>query len=224
MRIEDGRGNVIEEFRDRSHRVLDASVARQISDILSDNVARTPLYGPNSPLHFPSHDVAAKTGTTNDNRDAWILGYTPTIAVGAWAGNNIPEPMNQISGLIVTPMWREFMDFALERRDEEFFREPEATPSDIKPILRGVWFDPSTLITDDGFTPDLSIESALAGAHSILYFVDKDNPRGPYPSNPADDSQFTLWEYPVSLWKSSLSGLNNSSPEDFDEESEEDDD
>jgi len=206
LRIEDNRGNVIEEFEDRSDRVMDTQVALQISDILSDNVARTPLYGPNSQLHFPGRDVAAKTGTTNDSKDVWIVGYTPKLAVGAWAGNNIPAPMNQISGLIITPLWREYMDVALEKldADSEFFEEPAATPTDLKPILRGIWFDPFSFSSDDEGVPEFSLEGALSGAHSILYYVDKDNPRGPYPSNPARDPQFPLWEYAVSAWKSAM--------------------
>jgi len=73
LRIEDSHGNVLEEFKSNPKEVLDRDITLQISDILSDNVARTPLYGSNSLLYFPGRDVAAKTGTTNDKRDAWIL-------------------------------------------------------------------------------------------------------------------------------------------------------
>src|SRR3989338_1097525 len=80
LSVEDKDGNVLEEFEKRESRVMEPQVARQISSILSDNEARTPLYGANSQLYFPGTDVAAKTGTTNDYRDAWVLGYTPTLA------------------------------------------------------------------------------------------------------------------------------------------------
>lgn len=212
LRIEDSKGNVIEEFKSTPTRVLDRNVALQISDILSDNVARTPLYGANSLLHFPGRDVAAKTGTTNDKRDAWIIGYTPNLAVGAWAGNNDNRSMSEISGLIITPMWRAFMDVALEKFPQDTFAEAPKTPDDIKPILRGVWFDPSTLVnTTDESTPTLSLENTLASAHSILYYVNKNDPRGPSPSNPGNDPQFAYWEYPVSLWKSEMLGAAASS-------------
>lgn len=204
LRIEDAHGNTLEEFEAREERVLDRNVALQISDILSDNEARAPLFGSNSPLHFPGIDVAAKTGTTNNNIDAWILGYTPNIAVGAWAGNNTPRPMNQISGLIVSPLWREFMDVALEKRERESFAAPRSTPEDIKPVLRGVWFDPASVLDEPG--GDISMEHAISSAHSILHFVDRNNPRGPQPSNPARDSQYELWEWPVSVWKQNLMG------------------
>jgi membrane peptidoglycan carboxypeptidase len=210
MRIEDSHGNVLEEHTTNPTRVLDREIALTISDILNDNVARTPLYGSNSLLYFPGRDVAAKTGTTNDKRDAWIVGYTPNLAVGAWAGNNDNRSMNELSGLIITPMWREFMDVALEKYPQESFPEPTATPSDIKPILRGVWFDPAVLVDNNGSTtPQLDLNSSISTAHSILFYVDKNNPRGPYPQDPTDDGQFLLWEYPVSLWKATLLGEGN---------------
>ncbi|MDB9944435.1 transglycosylase domain-containing protein [bacterium] len=216
LRIEDSYGNIIEDFSESSHHVLDREVALNISSILSDNVARTPLYGANSLLYFPGRDVAAKTGTTNDYRDAWIVGYTPNLVVGAWAGNNDNTSMaKKISGLIITPMWREFMDIALEKREQETFGEPQATPENIKPVLKGVWFDPTELLeidtnTEDGEElPELNLLNTITTAHSILYYVDKDDPRGPTPVNPARDPQFSLWEYGVSLWKAKILNLDD---------------
>jgi len=215
LRIEDSSGNIIEESKPKETRVMDRNIALQISDILSDNVARTPLYGANSLMYFGNRDVAAKTGTTNDRRDAWILGYTPNLVVGAWAGNNDNRSMNDISGLIITPMWRAFMDIALEKLPTESFAQPTRTAS-TKPILNGVWFDPETIITtdqnSDSETPDIDLTTSISGAHSILYYVDKDNPTGPYPTNPGNDGQYNLWEYPITLWKNSLMGAmgNNS--------------
>jgi len=219
LRIEDSHGAVVEEFSPQSKSVLDKEVARKISSILSDNVARTPLYGANSLLYFPGRDVAAKTGTTNDYRDAWILGYTPNLVVGAWAGNNDNTSMaRKISGLIITPMWREFMDVALEKRPQETFVEPQATPIDTKPILKGVWFDPTVLVSKGSSTPQLSIENTVTSAHSILYYVDKNNPTGPTPQNPGNDPQFHLWEYGVSLWKAAILGVGDSEKKENKEE------
>ncbi|HWO07717.1 MAG TPA: PBP1A family penicillin-binding protein [Candidatus Paceibacterota bacterium] len=188
LRVEDSHGRVLEEYEQSESRALDPQIARLITDILSDNVARTPLYGSNSPLYFPDHDVAAKTGTTNDNRDAWVLGYSTSIVAGAWAGNNIPEPMNQISGLIVTPMWREFMDVALEKYPGTDFTPPAPDPEwdSLPSVLRGQW----------NSNPSL-------GIHSILYWIDKDNPRSGRGGN-HNDSQFAYWEYGVSLWTGSV--------------------
>lgn len=213
LRIEDSRSNLLEEFTQNEKRVIDRDVTLQISDILTDNVARTPLYGSNSLLYFPGRDVAVKTGTTNDKRDAWIIGYTPNLAVGAWAGNNDNSSMTEISGLIISPMWRAFMDVALKKYPQESFGEAPRTPEDLKPVLRGIWFDPVSLIqnTDDNEdtdatqpAPALDLTNTISTAHSILHYVNKDNPRGPYPINPESDSQYTRWEYPISLWKTEL--------------------
>lgn len=185
LRVEDRDGKVLEEYKKSETRVMEPQIARQISDILSDNTARTPLYGANSPLHFGETDVAAKTGTTNENRDAWVIGYTPALAVGAWAGNNVPEPMNQISGLIVTPMWREFMDIAIAKYPGSSFAPPAPDPQyeQLPPVLRGEWnTDPAQ------------------GPHEILHWVKKDDPRSGPPANPAADAQYAYWEYPVRLW------------------------
>jgi 1A family penicillin-binding protein len=183
LSIEDNRRNVIEQYEKQESRALEPQVARQVTDILSDNEARTPLYGPNSPLRFPGMDVAAKTGTTNDNKDAWVLGYSTSIVAGAWAGNNIPESMNQISGLIVTPMWHDFMEIALEKYPPDEFTPPSPDPErdSLPAVLRGEW----------NSNPSL-------GIHEILYWVNKDNPR----SGRADfnDSQLSRWDYAVSIW------------------------
>lgn len=216
LRIEDADGNVLEEQTISSKQVLDPAVALQISDILSDNDARTPLFGANSPLYFPGRDVAAKTGTTNDKRDAWVIGYTPNLVVGAWAGNNDNRSMSEISGLIITPLWRAFMDVALADRETETFTAPPRTPDTIKPVLRGVWFDPIALLSPESASASntpISVENAVMGAHSILYFLDKDDPLGPQPTTQTDP-QFPLWEYPVSLWKSSLMGVTDTTKKD----------
>ena len=105
-------------------RVLDATIARKINSILSDNVARTPIFGPHSPLAFPAGvTVAAKTGTTQNFRDAWTVGYTPYIAAAVWAGNNDNRPMfGGADGVFVAaPIWREFMNAALVRFPETGF-------------------------------------------------------------------------------------------------------
>jgi len=86
-----------------------------ISNILSDNQARTPMFGPNSVLHLP-FTVAAKTGTTNDFRDNWTLGYTPDLVVGVWVGNPDYTPMKNTTGLTgAAPIWSEFMQYAIQK-------------------------------------------------------------------------------------------------------------
>ncbi len=105
-------------------RVLDSEVARRINSILSDNAARTPIFGPRSPLAFPSGvQVAAKTGTTQNFRDAWTVGYTESIAAAVWVGNNDFSPMLAGSDgiFVAAPIWRAFLNEALKKFPETTF-------------------------------------------------------------------------------------------------------
>lgn len=208
LRIEDRDGTMIEETPVEAERVLEREVALQISQILSDNNARAPLWGYNSQIQFADRDVAAKSGTTNNLRDAWIMGYTPNLAVGAWVGNNDNSPMGGgLSGLFTAPMWRAFMDVALLKTEAQSFPEPAPADPSLKAVLRGQIFDPTTLIADaQSGAGTLDMQGVSAGVHSILHFVDKDNPRGPYPNNPASDSQYANWEYAVSRWREAQFG------------------
>ena len=90
--------------------VISPAAAFLVSDILSDNLARTPAFGAESPLTL-SRPAAAKTGTTSDWRDNWTVGYTPYLVTGVWAGNSDGHPMKRSSGLIgAAPIWHDFME------------------------------------------------------------------------------------------------------------------
>ncbi len=112
LRIVDSFGNVIYDQQwDRAPaaRAIDPRIAYILTDILSDNQARTPAMGANSPLRLP-FPAAAKTGTTNDYRDNWTLGYTPGLVVGVWVGNTDNRPMQTSSGLFgAAPIWNRIM-------------------------------------------------------------------------------------------------------------------
>lgn len=197
LRIEDRDGHAVRSYQTAQSRVLDEQVALTISDMLSDNEARTPEFGVASPLYFPGRHVAAKTGTTNDSRDAWILGYSPNIVIGAWAGNNDNSPMvKSIAGFIVAPMWHQFMEVALSKYPNDPFPKARTlTSENDKPILRGIW--EGTDIEDDSSGK----KRIVSNIHSILYWIDKGNPRGARLEHPESDSQFAAWEWAVSQWK-----------------------
>ncbi|MBI3965975.1 MAG: transglycosylase domain-containing protein [Chloroflexi bacterium] len=98
LRMTDSRGNVIEEYRTPPpKRVVSAASAYMITSILSDDEARSPTYGRNSMLNLPI-PAAAKTGTTDDYRDGWTVGYSPDLVVGVWTGNTNNAPMKNVSG------------------------------------------------------------------------------------------------------------------------------
>jgi penicillin-binding protein 1C len=225
LRIEDNRGNIVEENPVETKRVLDKNVALMISDVLSDNVARTPLWGANSLVNFPGKSVASKTGSTNSLRDAWLMGYAPNITVGTWVGNNDNTPMGGgLSGLIVTPMWREFMDIALAKLPEENFTQPTINLVGVKPVLRGEYIDTSSLLTalqETGTIDPAAVSAAYQNIHSILHYVDKNNPTGPYPNNPNSDQQYANWEYAVQAWRNATYGSPTPETEPIEEVEEE---
>ena len=114
LKITDFEGNIIYEYQPLAgEQVIRAEHAYLISSILSDNEARNFTFGRNSSLHL-SFPVAAKTGTTNDIRDNWTMGYTPDLVTGVWVGNADYTPMVSSSGLSgAAPVWSQFMEFAV---------------------------------------------------------------------------------------------------------------
>ncbi len=209
LRVEDHNGKILEEFKQQTEQVLSKDVALQISDILSDNIARTPAFGQSSFLNFPDRNVAVKTGTTNNYRDAWIIGYTPSFVLGTWVGNNDNSPMEKkVAGFIVAPMWHAVMEKALQKLPNEPFEKPAPVRTDIKPILRGVWMGNTSYFVDkisgkiatENTPTELREEKFIPNTHSILYWVNKNDPLGPAQENPANDPQFTNWEIPVLRW------------------------
>ncbi len=193
LEIRDRSGNIIESFNDSSETVADPQPVRLINDILSDTEARAGLYTSSLALTLVSgHDIALKTGTSNDYRDAWVFGYTPSLITGIWAGNNDNSPMQRRGSSILAalPIWHAFMSEALKDRAPEAFTRPEPTPAQ-KPILAGNYL-------------------ASNQVHTILYYVDKDNPTGPYPTHPESDPQFQNWEGGVLAWaRNNLSNFSN---------------
>jgi 1A family penicillin-binding protein len=209
LRVEDHTGTTIEEYIPREEPVLSPEIARNISSILSDNEARTPAFGNRSFLYFPDRSVAVKTGTTNDYRDAWIIGYTPSLVVGAWAGNNDNTPMEKkVAGFIVAPLWNEFFSRAFEDIPNETFPAPAPVPRSTKPALRGIWYGSEVFDIDrfsgklaTALTPiDALEERVIPNPHEILHWVNKDDPIGPPPGDPSSDPQYFLWETPAQLW------------------------
>ncbi len=118
LKIVDSKGNIIEENKKTPKRVLEPEIANLITDILSDNEVRAPVFGSNSLMYFENLKVAAKTGTTESFKDGWIIGYTPSLVAGVWAGNNDGSPMVKQPGIVIAgPIWRAFMEGALSETE-----------------------------------------------------------------------------------------------------------
>ena len=154
-------GDVLYQSGQRTQmRVIDERLAFIATDILSDDSARIPGFGANSWLNvgFP---VAAKTGTTTDLRDNWVVGYTPDLAVGVWVGDNSYEPMTGVTGLSgAGPIWHLFMRDVLDSDQQRGFAPPSGLvradvcalsgklPTDLCTVTREEWFIEGTVPTE----------------------------------------------------------------------------
>jgi len=191
LKITDAGGNIIEQNHEQPTKVLDTQVARQINNILSDNNARTPIFGAHSPLYLPGYQVAAKTGTTQNFIDGWTIGYTPFIVIGVWTGNNNNSPTNDEGVGIAAPMWNRVMQKIVESSPIENFIPPDPI-TNRSPVLLG------QLPPND--------------SHTILHYIDKNNPLGSQPQNPASDPQYFSWQVGINNWLSATSINNNTNP------------
>lgn len=209
LEVDDDKGNVLEKAPSTTTptQVLQPEIARQISSILSDtNVRMASLKPIGDSVGRP---VAIKTGTTNDYRDVWTLGYTPDLVVGAWAGNDDNTPMQQnVAGLIISPLWGAFMSQAAKNYPMDNFNPPPPPLTDGKPVLRGIWQGGQSYFIDTvsgklatALTPqETKKEVIFNSVHTILQWVNKDDPRGPIPVDPSQDPQYPYWEYGVRQW------------------------
>ena len=159
--IEDSAGHLVYEApRPTREQAVRPETAYLISDILSDNDARAPSFGLNSPLRL-SRSAAAKTGTTSDFRDNWTVGYTPELAVGVWVGNADNRPMRRVSGIDgAAPIWRDIMETALKGTAPAAF----AAPDGIREVLVCV---PSGLLPTP-YCPRQRLEKYAVGTEPVL--------------------------------------------------------
>jgi len=225
LKVEDKDGKTLEEnnpSRNKKKRVLDKQVAHQTTNILSDNNERAYVFGTQNYLTLGNRLVAAKTGTTNDYKDAWTMGYTPQLAAGVWTGNTRGEVMSGAAAgaNVAAPIWHEFMRRVFEETKEnpdqeepgweiEAFTLPEEKDLPQKPMLNGEIAEATTVKIDKvtgklatADTPSSQIEEKVfREVHNILHYVNKNNPLGPIPDNPWDlDENYNTWETAVEEW------------------------
>jgi penicillin-binding protein 1C len=207
LSVEDKQGNVLEKFEGpQETRVYPREPLQKLNDVLSDNNARLGLFSSvNNFMYFGGRDVAGKTGTTNNNRDAWMMGYTPNLVVGVWSGNNDNTPMTRgstISGLL----WREYMSLALQKTPNKSFTTPSYSTDGVEPILRGNWQGGDVIEIDSisgklatEWTPEETKEElVITDVNSILHWINKDNPQGGEPVR--SGNQYINWQYSVKSW------------------------
>jgi penicillin-binding protein 1C len=210
LKVEDPSGKVLDEFKKtEGEQVLDRNVALTMSNVLSDDAARAPIFGSGGPLTLSDRKMACKTGTTENNTDGLTMCYVPQLAVGVWVGNNDNTPFPGGDGsFTAAPIEHQFMAEALKGTKAEWYPDPEPIPAS-KPILAGKAGGKGEKVRvskiDGKLAPaDLPAnyveEKEFIEYHSILHYVDKDNPQGPYPSNPSQDPQYKNWEAAVKAW------------------------
>jgi membrane peptidoglycan carboxypeptidase len=125
LKITDRDGKVVYEIgQPKGEQVISPEVSYLITDILSDNAARRPMFG--AELDLTGGRIAAvKTGTTNDYKDSWTVGFTPSLVVGAWVGNTDSSPMLKVAGSLGAGyIWRDFMNSHLRNQPIERFQAP----------------------------------------------------------------------------------------------------
>ncbi len=229
LKIDDNDGKTIFEYKpdeDPGREVLNPEIAYLISHILSDNQARSNHMGSNSALRISGKNVAAKTGTTSDYRDAWTIGYTPSLAVAVWTGNNDNSEMKRgAAGLVVAaPIFKNFMTNALG--EKEIFDRPsgiqkvevdrysnklptEHSPEKVTDIFAS-WQVPTG-------QDDIHVKVRVCKGQELLA------PEG-MPESLTEEKTYTNihsqrpdnsnWEGPVRAW-AEANGMANSAPTDF---------
>jgi len=133
LKVKDFHGKALQEFKCSTSNppcsetfALNPTTTYQLNNILSDNAARTPAFGAHSVLSIPNHQVAVKTGTTQNLRDNWTIGYTQNAVVLVWVGNNDNTPMSYVASGITgaSPIWRRITDTLLQNQPPHQFPEP----------------------------------------------------------------------------------------------------
>ncbi len=176
LRVEDADGNILYEYTQPStEQIISPALAYLMTSILTDNNARAPAFGAHSSLILDDRPVAAKTGTTNNFRDNWTLGYTPQLAVGVWVGNNDNTPMKDVTGLSgAGPIWHDVMAYYHRDKPVETWLRP--------PGLVDVTVDAVSGLLPTEYTPSTKTELFLEGTEP----KEKDNVHQAFQINKAN--------------------------------------
>lgn len=205
-KVEDQSGKIVDEWKDESEQALNKDAVKILNSVLSDQGLRLGAF---AKFGISGKTTAGKTGTTNDFRDAWAMGYTPSIATGVWTGNNDNSEMKSGAdgSVIALPIWNSYMTAVLKDMPNEPFAK--ASWKNINDAVSGN-IEKEEEKSFDKVTKELIPDSCLADypkefiekkkvkeAHSILYYLNKDDFKASPRKNPADDPMFNNWEKAV---------------------------
>ena len=202
LKVTNPKDDVVFEWKpNEGTEAIKPEMAATIASVLSDDAARAFVFGRGSTLVLPGRPVAAKTGTTNNNKDAWTLGYTPSLAAGVWVGNTTPAPMKGGGNTLAGRIWNRFMSESLKGTPVEQFPTPPANDT-AKPVLRGADGGIKLMINrlngkiaTPSTAPGVQEERTFLPSHDILQYVVRRDPRGPIPADPTADPQYQNWEW-----------------------------
>ncbi len=227
LEIKDSEGEVIEENdNNKGRRIVDKEYVRILNGVLSDNQSRAYVFGESNNLILPDREVAAKTGTTNDYRDAWTIGFTPNIATGVWAGNNNNDAMNEgASGSsVAAPIWNKFMRNITKDYPVKTIKKHDLNDCS-KAMICGELAQENIIRIDKmsgklatEYTPYTQIEERkYLEVHNILHYVNTNDPLGDPLDDPNNDPQYSLWEEPVQAWAEEQGYLTEEPPTEYDD-------
>ena len=171
LKIVDTNGKTLEEYKDKSQRVVDPQAAYELISIMTDNNARSFIFGSNSPLAY-NRPVGCKTGTTQSWHDGWTLCFTPSIAIGVWSGNNDGELLKPGADgvLVAAPIVNEVMNAYLKDKPVEEFNVPDGITKVTVDSLSGKLPGSNTLSTKSETFADYAVPTDYDNVHQVRNF------------------------------------------------------
>jgi len=209
LKIENGNGEILEEWEDdEGEQVIDPQVSYLITNILTDDVARSATFGLGSNLVIPGYTVGAKTGTTDLSVDGWMMGYSQHVTAGVWVGNHDSTPMYTFVEPMVGPIWHDFMVNYHKGKQDQKYERPEGiknvridratgrnASSSSKTVINDIaasWFEgvkagSSQKVTIDRVSKKLATDCTPELAKQVT------TNNSVAPELPADDPMFSAW-------------------------------
>ncbi len=231
LKVEDMNGRVLEEFKvPDGKKAMTPQEAFIISNILQDNSARSLTFGAVNGLQIPGYQVAVKTGTTNDKRDNWTIGWTPNLITAVWVGNNDNSPMGKIASGVsgASPIWKRLMQYEIPKRPKQDFPIPDKIVSmdvdtisgyaahDGFPSRTDYFIDGTQPITPDpihvklkvckgsnGLAPPEDVNNNNFDSKEYLIFKEDD---------PVSTDGINRWQLGIDQWKSTQSNKDIYNP------------
>ncbi|MDD5692968.1 MAG: transglycosylase domain-containing protein [Patescibacteria group bacterium] len=221
IKIEDSKGKTIDEYKNKQgKRVLDPQISYLMNNVLSDDSARAEVFGAGGPLTLRGRPAAAKTGTTNDYKDAWTMGYTPSLVAGVWAGNNDNTPMTKAGGSIAAaPIWHDFMTKALAGTASEQFTRPSGIKTVTLDAITGKKPATGSKTVTDIFPSWYSLQNAVGATEVKINIITNKIVNDSCPPDqskvetrtinsvtaeiPSTDAAYSRWFAPINAWAAS---------------------